>query len=203
MAAQGGYNTVEEQFGSNEVSRLGAYIARIVNVITTDGPSDAVWDSLLGAVGTNDAEVSGTFSWGNGGDRDEKHGVSPGCGGGSLSQAVDLNGVGLHPEGTIRAFAKGGVFGEFPSVWIECVAMHGSMVEGGLSGEHWVARLARSRHDQRGRRRVRVCMGAVSTEGTGSRNLVQLSVVTVSLSGRGSDGVAVGVEGWSDGPGGG
>jgi len=103
-------------------------------VITTDSPSDMVWDSLLRAVGANDAEVGGTFSWGNGRDQDEKHGVSPGCGGGSLSQAVDLNGIGLHPEGTIQAFAKGGVFGEFPGVWIECIAMHGGMVEGGRLG---------------------------------------------------------------------
>ncbi len=111
MATWGGHNAVEEQFGSNEVSRLGAYIARIGNAITTDSPSDAVWDNLLWAVGTNNVEVGGTFSWGNGRDWDEKDGVSPGCGGGSLSQVVDLNGIGLHPEGT--AFAKGGVFGRF------------------------------------------------------------------------------------------
>jgi len=44
---------------------------------------------------------------------------------------VDLSGVGLCPEETVQAFAKGRVFGEFPCVWIEGVAMQGSMVECG------------------------------------------------------------------------
>jgi len=80
---------------------------------------------------TNNAEVGSAFSRGIGGYRDEKHGVGPGRSGGSLGQSVDLSGVGLCPEVTIRAFAKDRVFGKFPCVGIEGVAMQGGLVECG------------------------------------------------------------------------
>jgi len=73
----GGYDTVEEQFGSDEVSGFGADIACIFYMVTAHGPPYTMWDGFFRPVGADDAEVGGTASSWNGQDQNEKDGVGP------------------------------------------------------------------------------------------------------------------------------
>jgi len=75
LGARGGDDAVEEEFGSDDIGCFGANITSIFDTITTNSPMDAIWDQFFGAMCTNNAEVSGTFTRGEVGDQDEKHGV--------------------------------------------------------------------------------------------------------------------------------
>jgi len=105
-----GDDTVEEQFGSDEVSSFGADIAGVFNLVTANGPSYTMWDSFFRPVCTNDAEVGGKSSFGNGRNQNEKDGVGSGGRGSTLCQAMNLRGIGMLPQEAIRAGAKLFVF---------------------------------------------------------------------------------------------
>jgi len=79
-------------------------------------------------MGTDDAEVSGTASCGNGRDRNEMDCVGPGNQGSTLCQAVNLGGIGLLPHAAIRARTELFVLCQFTSVRIKCIAMECCMV---------------------------------------------------------------------------
>ena len=69
----------------------------------------------------------------DGRDRDEEHGIGTRDGGHALCQAVNLGGICMLPQWTIRDFAEFGVFGEFTSIRVEGIAV--------VSGDHWAGRV--------------------------------------------------------------
>jgi len=133
-AAGHGYNTVKEQFGSDEVSSFGADIARVFNVVATNGPPDAMGDGLFWAMSTDDAQVRGTATVRKGRNRNEKHSVGPGDVSCALCQAVYLSGIGLLPQCTIRTFAEFSIFSELTSVGAEGIAMASGVGRAGQRG---------------------------------------------------------------------
>jgi len=72
-------------------------------------------------------------TWQDGRDGDEEHGVGTRDGGHALCQAVNLGGICMLPQWTIRAFAEFSVFGKFTSIRVEGIAMVG--------GDHWARRV--------------------------------------------------------------
>jgi len=82
---------------------------------------------FLGAMSTNNVQVSGMVPRWNCGDRDEEHGVGPRDGSHTLCQVMDLGDVGLLPQGTIRAFAEFSIFSRCACVQVEGIAMVGSV----------------------------------------------------------------------------
>jgi len=127
MSSGGGHHTVEEEFGSGEVSSFGADIARIFNAITTNSPVDTVWDRFFRVMCANNVQVSGTAPRWDCGDWDEEHGVGPRDGSHTLHQAMDLSDVGLLPQGTIGAVAEFGIFSGCTCVRVEGIAMVSSV----------------------------------------------------------------------------
>jgi len=97
VGTQGGYDAIEEEFGSDDIGCFGANITGIFNAIAANSPTDAMGDQFFGAMCANNAEVSGAFTRGKAGDRDEEHGVGAGDGGGALSQMMDFGGIGQLP----------------------------------------------------------------------------------------------------------
>jgi len=83
---------------------------------------------------TDNAQVSGTVTRGEGGDGNEEHGVGPRDGSHALGH---FGGVGLLPQGTIRAFAEFGIFSKLAHIWVEGIAMTGSVYWAG----RWVGSL--------------------------------------------------------------
>jgi len=110
-----GHGTVEEQFGCDEVHSFCADITRIFDMVATNKPLDMMWDGLFWAMSTNDVQVSGTATMGNGRNRNEEHGVGPRDCSCALCQVVYLSGIGLLPQCTIRTFAE---FGVQPAHWL-------------------------------------------------------------------------------------
>jgi len=92
-------------------------------MVTTDCPPDTMWDSFFRPMGTDNAEVSGTMSSGNGRDWNEIDGVGPGNQGSTLCQAVNLGGIGVLPQDAIGARTELFVFCQFTSVGIKHIAM--------------------------------------------------------------------------------
>jgi len=70
----------------------------------------------------------------NGRDGDEEHGIGTRDGVHALCQAVNLGGIGMLPQWTIRAFAEFGIFGEFTGVRVEGIAMVSSDHRAGRVG---------------------------------------------------------------------
>jgi len=139
---------VEEEFGSADVGSLGADIAIILDMVTTNGPSYTVWNCLFWPVCTHNPKIHGCFAMGNGRDWDEKHGIGPWHCWCTLGQAVYFSGVGSFPECAISAVAKG-IFHQFSGIQVECIAMvchvltkMGSMVAWGMALLSWYVVLA-------------------------------------------------------------
>ncbi len=128
-----GHNTVEEQLGSDEVHIFGADTARIFDMVTTNSPPDMMQDSLFGAMSTDNVQVGGTVPMGNGRGRDEEHSVGPWDGGHALCQVVDLGGIGLLPQSTIRTFAEFGILSQLACVGVGGIVMACSVHRAG----HW------------------------------------------------------------------
>ena len=97
-------------------------------MFATDCPPDMMWDGFFRLVGTDNAEVSGTASFGNGQDWNEIDGVGPGNQGSTLCQAMNLGSIGLLPHDAIGARTELFVFCQFTSVGIKCIAMECRMV---------------------------------------------------------------------------
>jgi len=133
--AGGGDNTVEEEFGSDDVGSFGADIAQVFNLVTTNGPPDMMRHRFFRSMGAYNAEISGTLSWGNGSHRDEEHSVSPGNSIGTLGKSVDFGCIGMLPEAAIGAVAKFLLFGKLASIGIKGVAVQSSM---GYGVKQWV-----------------------------------------------------------------
>ncbi len=73
-------------------------------MVATNGPTNAMWDSLFRLMGANDVEVCGMAALGYGQDWDEEHGTSPGYCSHSLCQVVDLASVCLCHTGPSKLF---------------------------------------------------------------------------------------------------
>jgi len=94
---------------------------------------DMMQDGLFWAMSTNDAQISGMATMGNGRDRNEKHSIGPRDGGHALCQAVYLSGIGLLSQSTIRNFAEFGIFSQLTGVGVEGIAVASSVDGAG----HW------------------------------------------------------------------
>ncbi len=73
-----------------------------------------------------------TTQW-NGRDGDEEHGVGTRDGVHALCQVVNLSGICMLSQWTIRAFAEFGIFGKFTSIRVEGIAV--------VSSDHWDGRV--------------------------------------------------------------
>ncbi len=70
----------------------------------------------------------------NGRNRNEKYSVGPGDVSRALCQAVDLSGIGLLPQCTIRAFAEFSIFSKLTSVGVEGIVMASGVDKAGQRG---------------------------------------------------------------------
>jgi len=122
-----GNDTVEQQFCSNQVSCLGADIAIILYTITSHSPSDTVQDFLFWSVSTNNVHIHCFLVSGDGRHGDEKHGVGSWGVAMTLRQLVDFGGIGCLPQQSIRTIAELFVLCKFTHIWIEGIAMQGSI----------------------------------------------------------------------------
>jgi hypothetical protein len=71
-----GKDTVEQDFGSSKVGRLGADVANVCDFVAAAGPANAFGDGFIGIIGDHNFEVGCLAAFGDFGDVDEMNGVS-------------------------------------------------------------------------------------------------------------------------------